>query len=366
MKKTIAVLLIILNVLMIFGCGKSEVSLEGVYFDKPNYNNVNNSYSYISADGETVFYDDSGFVESKIRVYKDKKSQKILDDGMFSNEYMWGDFFVIEDFAYFATYHEQAQKDIIYRYDLATKTYEKLFITKEIGSWLGTKDYIAFYYFTDDFKYDPNGFEINDLYIYDVKTKAVTLVCKDVVDYGIVNNKIRYLTSDKEGLYNILEYDHTAKGSHKLGETTYISEYYSANYSSDFVTLCDVCESDSITVWSKDGKTAEYTLPSTIEQLIVGEKYAFAVCYEYPNMDGLFDGLVSKPPKNKEAGIYKVDLSNGEYEKIHDADEDTEIYVFSDDIIYIFQNKLNLIGQYKGTLYKFDVTTNESTKLFKQ
>ncbi len=350
MKKTFSLVMIILNLFLLSGCN-NELSLEDIYFDNVNYNNLTNSFTDIFVDDNTVFYYYSGLFSNQIRMYKDGKRKTILLNNLaFSNETLY-DYVFIEDFIYFSTYNDTTEQDSIYKYYLSTKTYEKIITTTYISSWMGTKDFIAYSKY-----YDSKG-----LYVYDIKNKTEMLVLEGNTEFCVVNNKVRYITTDGNKLHKIYEFDLATNKSQKIGEFSleYESDLLSYNFTSNYIVVSDYEINNNITVWSTNSKVYKYTLPLPIQQIIAGENFAYALCYESEEFS-------SSAIDHKYNGIYKIDLSSGDYEKIYDyADDDTDIYTYSDSIIYISRFEFHFWRGFHSTLYKYDDNSEETIELFR-
>ena len=358
MKRVISFIVIILNVFLLCACGaNNDVSFEGVYFDALNYNNINNQFEGIYAKDDVVFFCKFGLLGYQYRVFKDGKRTKIISDSEFEDEFTCSDLLPVGDVAYFSTYNDSTEQDFIYKYDLLSKTYSILFETRDMSYFMPAKNFIVYSKYNEK-EYDSSKLDIYnyDLYVYDLQSKTHKVICKDVNEFSIVENKIRYIITDGDDLYRVFEYDFENNKSQKLGEFKYEgnSEYLSYNFTKNNVIISDIEKEESIFVWSADGKTADYTLPLPITQCIAGDKYAYAVCFK-------------DTANTKYNGIYKIDLSTGKYENVYSDNiaEDTEISVYSDDVIYIIKFKTPLIGRHMKIVHKFDVNSKEIEELFR-
>jgi hypothetical protein len=98
----------------------------------------------------------------------------------------------------------------------------------------------------------------------------------------------------------------------------------------------------------------------TIAHFVAGDKYAFAVCYETPRDS-------TTRIRHKDNGIYRIDLSTGNYEKIRNiSGERARIYVLSDEQIYIITGRTHylMFMMYKETVYSLDVEKQKAKRLF--
>ena len=355
MKKIIALLVTVMMLISSTACSKNS-GLNNINFDIVNYNNLYDTFldSRLCINGDTIFYNSDGFYNQRTFVRNNGKKTKLIEHNDFSNESYYGDFFVIDGFMYFNTFTEtEPAGDYIYRYSLAEQKYEKLLSTTNLSFWLVTKEHIVFSKFgTED--------DICDLYIYNMQSKTETLVAENVLEFGIANNKLRYLTQATDDNIFVYETDFYGRQSQKLGEfTTKIQDYPIFNFTTNYVvSKCTQTENESsISVYSTQGKYSEYSLPRPVQQLICGDEYAYAVCFEYQE-------LSSDIVRHKDNGIYRINLSNGNYKKIDSVTtNNTEVHVNSDNEIYIIKEAFS-IAMYRRNVYKMDVNENTKRKIF--
>lgn len=348
MKKAFCFIVIFIIIFSLCSCHKNTIILENINFDTVNYNNSINDSTGICTDDDTFFYYFSGLMSNRILMYKDgKKETIILNNLAFSNEAVY-DYIFIENFMYLSTYNDTTKEKSIYKYYPSTKTYEKIISSTNLLSWMGTKDFVV--YLT------------NNLYIYDIKNKTEKLVVEGNINFCVVNNNVRYITTDGNRLHKIFEFDLTTNMSQKLGEflLKYESDLLTYNFTSDSIVVCDhETARNSITIWSTNNKTYEYTLPISVQEIIAGEDFAYALCYESEDYS-------TSAKENINNGVYKINLSNGDYEKIYDyANDDIDIYVHSDSLIYIIRFNFHFLRGFYNTVYKYDDTSKEITELFR-
>ncbi len=367
MKKIISLHLIIVSFVLLCSCTQNKI-ITDTNFTKYNYNNLYNGVhnTFCAQDG-TVFYDSDGFYNLRVFVYKDGKKTKLLENRDFLDEEFYGNFFAINNFAYFETFSETDEKYHIYKYLLAENKYEKIHTTDNLYTWMATQNYIAFFKFSD-IGYNDN--ELYDLYYYDIIKQKETMVCENVAEFGIVKNKLRYIIPNDNDTLELFEFDFYNKITQKLSEINFkntkqqVEELLLFNFSEDYTTIYDYGDSafNNFIVWETNGIKRKYSLPLPIQQFCIGDKFAYAICFEDINSEYI---LHKVPIKNKNNGIYKINLSTGEYEKIYDKiDDDTNIIVISDDEIYITQGNMTFIGLYKTTVYQYNVNKYKIEKLF--
>lgn len=355
MKRIIALLTTVMILISCTACSKNS-SLSNVHFDSVNYNNLyDQSFSgSVWINSDTIFYNFNGFYNQCTFVRNNKKDIKLIEDNDFSDESYYGDFFVIDGFMYFSTLTEtEPVGDYIYRYSLSEQKYEQVLSTTNLAFWLVTKEHIVFSKFgTED--------DICDLYIYNMQSKTETLVAEDILEFGIANNKLRYLTQATDDNIFVYETDFYGRQPQKLGEfTAKIQDYPIFNFTTNYiVSNCTQIENESsISVYSTQGKYSEYNLPRPVQQLICGDEYAYAVCFEYQE-------LSSDIVRHKDNGIYRINLSDGSYKKIDSVTTNTtEVRVNSDNEIYIIKEAFSIF-RYRRTIYKMDVNENTKKRFF--
>lgn len=355
MKRIVTILLILTILLSLAGC-KNNVSVNEINFESLNYNNY---YNYrcscdLWVNDDIYLYNSDGFYNMRTFAYKDGNKVKLFESNDFVNETYYGEIFPINDFAHFTTSTDDNNQNF-YKFSFANQSFEKLFTTKSYSEWMGTLDYIAFSQYRDQ------ELTLNDLFIYNINKNTTTSICNDISSFGIVDNKIRYLTSANTDILELFEYDHTNDKSNKIGEISVEikDEIPIYNFTNNYTIIAQYDSDDyRFTVYSSDGSTCEYSLPKPIQQFVAGEYFAYAVCYETEKYS-------SSAVKHKDNGIYKIKLADGSYDVVEPlANEDTEIHVVSDDEIYITQHEMNFIGQYKGHVYKMIVPDKTKTKIF--
>ncbi len=356
MKRIVTVLLILAILLSLTGC-KNNVSVNEIYFESLNYNNYYNFRCSCDlwVNDDIYLYNSDGFYNMRTFAHQNGSRVKLLESNNFINETYYGEILPINDFAYFTTSTDDNNQNF-YKFSFANQSYEKLFTISSYSEWMGTIDYIAFSQYRDE------ELAQTDLFVYNVNKDTTVSICNDILSFGIVNNKIRYLTSLNTDTLALFEYDHTNDKSNKIGEISVKIKYEFPiyNFTNDYTTIAQYDSDDyrKFTVYSSNGSTYEYDLPKSIQQIVAGENFAYAVCYETKE-------YTSTAVEHKDNGIYKINLAEGSYDVVETvANDDTEIHIVSDDEIYITQYELNFIGQYKGHLYKMIVPNKTKTKIF--
>lgn len=356
MKKIATILLVLALSLSLAGC-KNKVTVNEIYFESLNYNNYYNFRCSCNLwiNDDIYLYNSDGFYNMRTFAYQNGSRAKLFESNDFINETYGGEIFPINDFAYFATSTDD-NKQNFYKFSFTNQSYEKIFTINSYSDWMGTPDYIVYSQYRDE------GSNLIDLFVYNIEKDTTSPICNDILSFGIVDNKIRYLTSVNTDTIALFEYDHTNSESKEIGEISLkINDGFPIyNFTNNYTVIAQYDGDDysKISIHSSDGLTCEYSFPKPIQQFVAGEDYAYAVCYDTEEYSSI-------AVQHKDNGIYKINLTDGSYEVIETiANEDTEIHIVSDDEIYITQYELNLIGQCNGHVYKIIVPDKTKTKIF--
>lgn len=353
-KRISAFFILMASTLCLFACGKEE-PLPTVFPD----GNFNNSYygSRFWAHGDTLFYLKDGFYN--MGIYRSDSGEKVRllresDLRQATATDCWlGGIYVCGSNLYF----ELASNDgcILYRYDLVSGTYAPLIALPRTDGWLVVGDWCIY----------REGLitgekEQSALYIHDLHTDTRTLICPDVVEFGIVNGQLRYLTHTV--VYGLYQYDVATGNSLLLGTFSCGpgSDYDHINFTPDAVILhcCSREQQRNLTVYTVSTQsTAAYTLPLPIHQLTAYDRYAYAVLY---NTTWESSQAIPDP----ENGLYRIDLTDGSYEKIlSDGDDQTRLHVVSDDRVYIIQDSSGILSLNARQVYILDIPSGKKEKL---
>ena len=174
--------------LTLSGCLDSS-GINKVNFNSINYNN--DTYDTFWADRDTVFYQSMGLYTTRIFMNNNGRKKRLLHSNDFGDERLQDHFQPVTDFAYFETVSNETDDSFIYKYKFSDRTYKKIFTTNNIYQWMGTKNFIAFTKWSEDFdyeNYDENYDDRymyvypHDLFFYDIKSKKEILICKNIYD----------------------------------------------------------------------------------------------------------------------------------------------------------------------------------------
>lgn len=354
-KRVFAFVLVCVIALCLFACGKEQPLPTA--FPDGNFNNSYWSGDRFWAYENTLFYLQDGFYNMGIYRSDNGEKVRLLQENDLrqatSTDCWLGGIYPCGSYLYF----ELGSSDgyVLYRYDLISGTYAPLIELPRTDGWLIVGDFCVY----------REGLitgekEQSALYIHNLRTDTRTLVCPDVVEFGIVNGQLRYLTYTVA--YALYQYDGASGNSLLLGTFSCDlgSDYDHFNFTSDTVILHNYswAHQRNLTVYTiSSQRTAAYTLPLPIHQLTAYDRYAYAVLF-----DTTWDSSQAIP--GKENGLYRIDLTDGSYEKIlSDADDLTEIHVVSDDQVYIIQGSDGFLSLLKRHVYILDIPTGKKEKL---
>ncbi len=322
----------------------------------PNYNNVNSSYTTFCVSNGIAFYEDYTSFNPGIAMASGDQKALLIPSEEFGEEPYIDSILAVGDRVYAAGMDGYDGTTLFYAYDLSTNRYEHvLTVQEQLLKWLVTEDYLAYslYYGEEDGAYP--------LYIYSFDKGEKRLVSEEIEDFGIVNGALRYVAYD--GSYHLYEYDRTNSNSKELCSFEGYSIKIGVNYyfTEDRVVLFpwEDYSMDEQTKWKvchvADGTEQEYTMPATAHTFIVGEQVAYAVTYQTGGEDGysLKDAMAACP-------IYRIELATGAYEALPITEtEANEIYVASDDLLYLFNYSVSSFLSSRLIVTPYTVSTGE-------
>ena len=394
MKKIIsAILALTLLAPALFGCEKNTepAPWQTAEFESFNYNNVENAwYTNIEyAEENTVFFWDTpsaaifplfffggGYITS-LNVFDGDKKHIFLRDNSRAKESLVGDFAIVDSVAYYTanqtlddgiedgTYLERIN---FYSYDRSEKKSEKIYSvdTYCVNSWMVCDDKLAYTTF-EETPYIEDEDYTYELYVRDLTKEKTIDICDKAKSYSFVGGELRYITYEEKTFY-LWKYDFDAKKSVQIGtfdgamgmDDHLYEEELGYNFTQDKIIITG--ESRDYTRFYiydiETGALTDHNLPEEVDSLVAGEAYAYAVCV---NLDDMYGDYTDSPDN----GIYKIDLTDGTYEKTsYEADGGTCIYVSSDDDeVYIEQYRDAGLSAAK-TVYRYDAKNDKSVKLF--
>lgn len=357
MKRAISLLLTAMLCLGLFACAaKQEPAQESTGaagFPTANFNNSYQLGGDFWAFDDHVFYMQDGFYNMGVYWRSPDETVKLLEESDFIDDSV--DYANIRDiFVSGGDLYFRLSTDLftqIYRYDLSENTYTPVCQTPYLFSWAVMDDYLV--YREHPANYEPRR---APLWICDLNTGTATQICEDVEEFGIVDGQLRYITC--ADAYTLYAYDPAQDSSSVLGAFTGDWEVF--NFTTDAVVMYN---------WNRDrnrelgvytlrsGTATVYTMPRGIQFMAAGDRYAYAVIYDTQKNS-------SSAVASGENGIYRIDLTDGSYRVVNKAyGSGTELYVASDDRIYIIQGRMGFLFRYRTHVYILDCETGHMEKL---
>ena len=355
MKRIALLLTLCLVIINLTACTTNQEPTTSVTsFPQANFNNNYWFSGNFWALEDNIFYLQDGFYNMGAYWSTNGIKEKLFEESDFSAESsVIRKIFVCDSYLYFCLASNQVDK--LYRYDLKERTYAPVCETPSLYRWVVVDDYFIY-------REQPsnNDEKRSPLYIYNLIDGTTTQVCADVEEFGIVDGQLRYITN--ADTYALYQYNYIDNHSTALG--TFNCEFDDAydifNFTPNSVVMLNWSRENKcdLAVYSiSSNSSAVYTLPKEIHDMVAYDQYAYAVVYDTHKNS-------SEAVAAEENGIYRIHLTDGSYEVIEsNANDDTEIYVVSDDCIYIVQRKMNILFQSKRHIYKFDYRTGNKEKL---
>ncbi len=368
MKKFLSFIFVLTIVLATVGCGNEapektaeDMDLSDLGTAVSNYNDYFDSYDEFCAVGDVCFFTTYTMFDSYLSVYRDGAVAQLVKESDFEDKYIEIDYYVIGGYLYFSLYSYDTENAVtdIYRYGFADKTYEAVCSVDDISYWMPTADKIAYMKL-----YDGDG-SIDSLYVYDIASDTHTLVAKEIEQFGIVGDSIRYVQyTDK---FNVCDYNVNTGESVTLGEYSdfSIKDTIFYNFTADAVVLMSYAANENsadseIAVYTIGGDVKKYTVPGMVMQLCAADDYAYMIMCRESEKSGLsafIDGY--------EYTVYRVSLKTGEYEALDiEADDSTSLYVESDNVLYVLGGNLSPFSSDKNKVTKYDFEGGTSEFLF--
>ena len=230
-------------------------------FDLINYENVDVNYNNTDDcsfwfEKGNLYYFKEDFI-GKTLVCKNKYSEEKLfsiSDLPNKNGIKHGDFSSVQvygNFVYTLVYADD--KAIFYEFDKISKQIEEITRTdNNVCSWAVKKDVLIF---TVVEKYIDETVPSSFLYICDLNSKKDLKISSDVIDFGVVNNSIRFITYKQDDLkQQIFEYNLVDSVIKKISD---INFYVNKDLEKSPVTCCDFDFTDDKIICYDSGAARE-------------------------------------------------------------------------------------------------------------
>lgn len=255
---------------------------------------------------------------------------------------------------YFSTYlydDETAVTSVFYDFDFATKQFTEHLRQDEVIKWLALQNGLL--YSCDDDRGDRS------LYYYNFDKKE--FIAGGVYEFSVINGKVRYVVYNNE--YVLYEYDIETKATKKLGAFSNFNSLASLEFyfTADALVFADTDKlyyspnGSYFVLDINSGEITENNIPQNIENFAVADKYAFALTRDYTN------------PFKEKAALYLIELKTGKatYLNCEKPEDISSVIAQSDSVIYLKKYIDNPFSYSTSSVSKYDVTTQQTTELFK-
>ena len=340
MKRILIILLVIcLAGATVAGCAGEDLPTAPEEYAQVNFNNTLLIRPDFYFFDEGCFYARDGFYNMGVYRNRAGKPEKLFAESDFPG---WlDDFIVCGSELYFVM--TDGDSSWLYRYDLKTDTHEQLYpiANPEYMGVLG-----EFVVYQD--RSDPKK---QNLRFLDLRTGEDRIAMEGIEVFGLVDGEVRCVVRN-EG-YEVYRVDPLTGGSELLGTFSVDQEGSYAYYSFASEHVLMRLGNSGGTCWSfslVDGTVTAYTVPKKIHEMVAGDDAVFLLVYE----EERYTSAVISSPEN---GVYRVDLTDGSCEQVYaDVDDQTKIYVESDDGIYL---------KHSNTVYRLDLNAGTCEKVFR-
>lgn len=337
MKGFRIMLLSVCLIITLSACAAAENPMPPEGYGPVNFNNTIPLRPDFYFFDEGCFYELDGFYNMGVYRNRGRKPEKLFEESDFPGHLT--NFIVSGSELYFVMSDEECS--MLYRCDLRTDTTEALYPIAW-PRYMGVLGNLVVYQ-------DREDWENQLLRILDLKTGEDRVVMEGIEVFGLVDGEVRCVVSGAG--YEIHRVDPVTGQSEQLGTFSPDREgsYSTYSFASDHVLLRFL---SSRIFWSfslTDGTVTSYSVPKDIHEMVAGEDAVFLLVYE--ERRNTSDAVPS--PEN---GVYRVDLTDGTCEQVYaDIDDQTKIYVESDDCIYLKNG---------NTVHRLDLTDGTCEKAF--
>lgn len=345
MKRILAIFLVIcLMGTLAAGCtAENPMPSEG--YTQVNFNNVLPIRQDFYFFDEGYFYEQDGFYNMGVYWNRGGKSEKLFQESDIEGGLVT--FYVHGSDLYFVMRLEE--ECWLYRYDLKANTYEKLH-PMGYPQYMGVLGQELVYQDRTD----------RALRVLDLETGEDRVVLEGIEVFGLVDGEVRCLIRKDD--YEVHRWDPVTRQTEKLGAFSVDGEvpYAFYGFTADHVVMYGSSFGTGGTFLSyalSDGTVTEHTMPRDIHELVAGDNAVFLLVYDSePNS--------SNAVSSSENGVYRVDLSDGSCEQvIEEIDDNTEMYVLSDDCICLVQMSIGFLFSANRTAYRYDLTDGTCEKI---
>jgi len=334
----IATLIIIVLVGYIVSCFLDNQILNEDMSFSLNYNNISAGYSsYWVANSRVYFSDNVGYLYPYYEITKEGKEKIAFVGGPSSHGIQtYGDKVYIYDIS--------GDKVRIREYLASTRTKTSTIIANKLSEGTGK---ILQCFVIERYAYVlTHEDSVKTLIKISLDTKSFEEICSDIISVGVMNGSVVYLT-EKENVYNVFKYDPETLSSTLIGE--FYSDIYTlglfvdGNYTSNSIILFDTDyekNTSKILLYNlEDNTLKDFTVDFIVSSMIAYENNAFCVVTtEFHDEDSGKDKNV----------LYKMDIDRGTFEKLDDIEGMVDLFVTSDDDVFVSSSSFNGLRHYRG------------------
>ncbi len=171
-------------------------------------------------------------------------------------------------------------------------------------------------------------------------------ICSGVISAGVMNKSVVYITKS-DSIYTVSKYNPETNSADKIGE--FFSDIYTSgffdevNYTSNNIILFHPHYTENntrIVVYNCEYNTLkDFTVNIFVDLMVAYEDSAFCVAKTEVHNENAY--------KNKNT-LYKINIDDFSLEKIDDIEGIVEMFVTSDDDVYVWASSFEGIRHYKS------------------
>ncbi|MBQ9107054.1 MAG: hypothetical protein IJY56_04095 [Clostridia bacterium] len=326
-KRIICIALVIITLLTLCSCDKNQVYVKQDTI-KLNYNNITTG-GCLSITNDVVCFVKHNF-GFDLYVIDTKGKHKITTLSYSYGTHVYNDKLFYYDDGISSGFE-------FFEYDLVTQKSKKIATI--------SVERIYNYYVVDDVIYveiGDNDTLVKDVVMISPDTGKQKTVANEVFACGIVEGKLNFITK-KDNEYSIYGYSIESEQINLLGRFELEAEIYEeyscyVNFNSKYITLVskdEMNKESEIHIYKYENSSLiSYNFKGAIRELIAYDKYAFL------RADGKADASVSTEI------IYRFNIYNLTIEKIAELSGYNELFVGSDDEVYVSSTDFDGIRRY--------------------
>ena len=321
MRKSLLIALALVLCISLAGCEKT-VWYEPQDNININYNNCSSKNIYrVWMSDDTLYYSDSTLFSSQYYALSGKNVKKIpaIHKG-------YADLIQVYDNVAHLAENPSGDYHNLHAYDLDTETDTDLITVTCLDTYfvLGQNLYYSSYYGGDD---------CHPLFSYALVDGTTTEITHSILSFGVINNALAYVVQE-DNAFSIFTYDPLKNESVPIGNFERAATYSESvsdcvNFTSQYV-IFEVENYQSVVTklviyHLESGEVSEITIEDSTCDITAYEEYVFVTTTDYSSDDS----------NDWESFIYRICLKDGTKEKISQVYGEINIYVASDECVYV-------------------------------